>query len=91
MNLLTDIETFSMSSPTSTPTLALKHEIELLIDECLCLVNSQNIELADFYQSVFESWLSSSKDSPILLHFVNRLSRNYDLFQLKQTEKVREA
>jgi hypothetical protein len=87
MNLLTDIETLAMSSPTATPSSALKHEIELLIDECLCLVNSAQTDLADFYQLVFESWLSSSKDSPILIHFVNRLSRNYDLFQLKQTEK----
>ncbi len=94
MNLLTDIETFSMSSMTSnTSSQYLKHEIELLIDECLCLLNSNinsatiSLEVIEFYQSVFESWLSSSKDSPILINFINRLSRNYDLFTPKQTEK----
>lgn len=90
MNLLTDIETFSMSSASSSASSSsswLKHEIELLIDECLGLVSTSNLELSDFFQTIFESWLSSSKDSPILINFINRLSRSYDLYHMKQAEK----
>ena len=78
MNLLTDIETFSIYSTTEdTSSKCLKHEIQLLIDECLSLISSeQNPELAKVYLGMFESWLGSSKDSPILVHFINRLSKH---------------
>ncbi|CAF0782953.1 unnamed protein product [Brachionus calyciflorus] len=81
MNLLTDIETFSISAVTenSINSLNLNHEIQLLIDESLCLITQGDTSLNEIYQSLFESWLSSSKDSPILTHFINRLSRNYNL------------
>ena len=83
MNLFTDIETFSVTACDDTNK-SLKHEVQLLIDECLCLVISSNSattnqEATQIYFKIFESWLSSSKDSPILLHFINRLSKNYNL------------
>lgn len=40
MNLLTDIETFAISSqPDEVNNKYLKHEIQLLVDECLVLIN----------------------------------------------------
>jgi hypothetical protein len=94
MNLLTDIETFSISAASSASNAAtstdgsgggdstsLNHEIQLLIDECLVLVvgGGQQKEVGDKYRVMFESWLESSKDSPILTHFINRISRSYNL------------
>lgn len=79
MNLLTDIETFSISSQTDTTNNKfLKHEIQLLIDEILILItaNEQQNDTTGIYLKMFESWLSSSKDSPLLVHFINRLSRS---------------
>jgi hypothetical protein len=59
---------------------SIRHEIQLLIDECLNLVCSQaNPAASNIYMSIFSSWLDSSKDSPILLHFINRISRSYNL------------
>jgi hypothetical protein len=103
INLLTDIETFSISATsTGTPQQSsniaepiypapgdtqsqLKHEIQLLIDECLVLVvgeaanNNAHKQICEQYRLMFEAWLSSSKDSPVLTHFVNRVSRSYKL------------
>ena len=80
MNLLTDIETFCISASTdSSNKMNLEHEIQLLIDESLSLITRVDTGLAEIYQCIFESWLGSSKDSPILIHFINRLSRNYTL------------
>ena len=98
INLLTDIETFSISavSPVAlenynstsnninfneaTNNINVKHEIQLLIDESLILISYNNDQqVTEVYRNLFESWLSSSKDSPILIHFINRISRNFDL------------
>lgn len=95
MNLLTDIETFSISAASSASNAAtstdgsggggdstsLNHEIQLLIDECLVLVvgGGQQKDVGDKYRVMFESWLESSKGSPILTHFINRISRSYNL------------
>lgn len=88
MNLLTDIETFSISATSTNNQTAvndesnsnLRQEIQLLIDECLALiVSDRNKTVSDQYKLMFESWLCSSKDSPILTHFINRISRNYSL------------
>jgi hypothetical protein len=81
LNLLTDIETFSISaSDDPSGDSNLKHQIQLLIDEFLFLISSnQNKQAAEIYTSMFESWICSSRDSPILLHLINRLSRNYNL------------
>jgi hypothetical protein len=88
MNLLTDIETFaiSSSSSSSSSTLSnndsLRYEIQLLIDELLYLIsnnNSRNLEVSLIYAGMFEAWLESSKDSPILIDFINRISKNYTL------------
>jgi hypothetical protein len=97
INLLTDIETFSISAVSSvgvddyhnvcnnstlnnTNNLNIKNEIQLLIDECLSLISYNNDQqVTGVYRNLFESWLSSSKDSPILIHFINRISRNFDL------------
>lgn len=95
MNLLTDIETFSISAVSSNseePFISnsnnLNHEIQLLIDECLSLLSSgKNPQLNELYQSMFESWLSSSKDSPILTHFINRISRNYNLLMFQNNNE----
>lgn len=105
INLLTDIETFSISasstlqsSPgmfadllTSDTSNSLKHEIQLLIDECLVLIvgaaGSIRQPVCDQYRGMFESWLASSKDSPILAHFVNRISRNYNLLIATSTSE----
>ncbi len=80
MNLLTDLETFSISSQNdSTSNKFLKHEIKLLIDECIVLVTGQDesdVLVTNMYCKMFESWLSSSRDSPILIHFINRFSRS---------------
>jgi len=80
MNLLTDIETFSISSDDSNNK-SLRHEIQLLIDELLSLISSagRNTEVSIIYAGMFESWLESSKDSPILIDFINRISKNYSL------------
>lgn len=49
INLLTDIETFSISSQTeNTNNKHLMHEIQLLIDECLVLINQVNCEQRTF-------------------------------------------
>lgn len=89
INLLTDIETFSISAAggnqldDDAASLNLKHEIQLLIDECLVLIVSGaggiRQPVYDQYRSMFESWLTSSKDSPVLVHFINRISKNYNL------------
>lgn len=81
MNLLTDIETFLVSSQNEAiNNKFIKHEIQLLIDECIVLITNQqgesNSQITNIYLKMFESWLSSSRDSPILIHFINRLSRN---------------
>ncbi|RNA18051.1 ectopic P granules 5 -like protein [Brachionus plicatilis] len=86
MNLLTDIETFSISAVTeSINNLNLNHEIQLLVDESLSLITGGDASLTEIYQCIFESWLSSSKDSPILTHFINRLSRNYNLLMSEKS------
>lgn len=118
INLLTDIETFSISVGSSNSSSAsaygsggetasaatdaliqavsgggdsLKHEIQLLIDECLVLIvgaaGSIRQPVCDQYRGMFESWLASSKDSPILAHFVNRISRNYNLLIASSTSE----
>jgi hypothetical protein len=92
MNLLTDIETFSLSASTNEAVPGgeankgeLKHEIQLLIDEALCLITVDGGQMATnqepqfIYSEIIRMWISSSRDSPILLHFINRLSRNYKL------------
>jgi hypothetical protein len=102
INLLTDIETFSISAVSSAAaedfqnisnngndtinSLNIKHEIQLLIDECLTLISYNNDQqVSHIYRSLFESWLSSSKDSPILTHFINRISRNFDMLTAPNT------
>lgn len=115
INLLTDIETFSISVGSSNSSSAfgsetassatdaliqaisggggssLKHEIQLLIDECLVLIvgaaGSIRQPVCDQYRGMFESWLASSKDSPILAHFINRISRNYNLLIASSTSE----
>ena len=54
----------------------------LLIDELLCLIsnsNTRNVDVSLIYAGMFEAWLESSKDSPILIDFINRISKNYSL------------
>lgn len=109
INLLTDIETFSISvvgtnnqpaitddssnynAALSNNNLSLTHEIQLLIDECLVLIvgaaGSIRQPVCDQYRGMFESWLVSSRDSPILSHFINRISRNYNLLIASSTSE----
>jgi hypothetical protein len=78
LNLLTDIETFSISSDDEANNL--KHQIQLLLDEFLALISSsQNKPVSEIYTDMLEAWISSSRDSPILLHLINRLTRNFSL------------
>lgn len=77
LNLLTDIESFALSCEDSS---VKNHEIKLLIDEALILI-SANAEAVEVYFVVFEEWLESSKDSPILIHLINRMSQSYNLAQ----------
>lgn len=41
--------------------------------------NNAHKQICEQYRLMFEAWLSSSKDSPVLTHFVNRVSRSYKL------------
>ena len=78
MNTSNEIEAFLLNGKTNAN---LDHEINLLIDEMLALIQSSSPLLKAVYLSVFELWIRASKDSPLLLNILNRLTRSYTLLK----------
>jgi hypothetical protein len=67
MNLLNDIESFAINAYKQK---YLKNEIDQLIDGLLVLVNN------DVYLAIVQTWLASSRDSPILVNVLSRLTNS---------------
>ena len=92
LNLLTDIETLALSSSSSdvhAHTGVADNEIALLVDECLALLSStRNPQASLLYRAMFESWIGSSKDSPILLSLISRLSSHTTLLLAASTSET---